>query len=101
MSFGTATRTARRKSGSVTPSLFAPDSTSRRPIPEIPGIEKVPTVLHSAKFKSRKDFGEDKNRRRPRRGRNRPGHWPPGRQVADEAGRHVPIRMAGLTHQGD
>ncbi len=29
-------------------------------IPEIPGIEKVPTVLHSAKFKSRKDFGEDK-----------------------------------------
>ncbi|KKY22981.1 putative dimethylaniline monooxygenase [Phaeomoniella chlamydospora] len=30
-------------------------------IPEIPGIEHVPEVLHSSKFKTREQFGVDKN----------------------------------------
>lgn len=29
-------------------------------IPEIPGIENVPTVIHSSQFKSREQFGENK-----------------------------------------
>lgn len=29
-------------------------------IPKIPGLEHVPTVLHSSEFKGRKQFGEDK-----------------------------------------
>jgi len=29
-------------------------------IPKIPGMERVPSVLHSAQFKGRKDFGNDK-----------------------------------------
>ena len=30
-------------------------------IPDIPGIERVPVVIHSSQYKSRKDFGEGKN----------------------------------------
>ncbi len=29
-------------------------------MPKIPGMERVPVVMHSAQFKTRKDFGQDK-----------------------------------------